>query len=89
MIKKEGADKTALWRGIASTAHRLLKCSTKVFSEIWNWSPFYALLQHPDSLVRWHAGESVSLLLMMNDSTKETFMHTTLGFDHDHLLSKR
>lgn len=90
VIKKEtGKERAELWRHIAATAHRLLKMSPRIFSELWNWSPFYTLLHHPDDLVRWHAAEGVSLLLRMNDSTRIDFLQNTLSFTPDFLVSAR
>lgn len=90
VIKKEGGkDRARVWCDIAATAHRLLRTAPRIFSELWNWSPFYTLLHHPDQLVRWHAAEAVTLLLHMNDTTKAEFLSQTLGFSPDFLVTTR
>lgn len=90
MIKSETSkERVAIWRDVAVTAHNLLKFNAKVFSEIWNWSPFYALLHHPDHVVRYHTAESIALILGMNDAAKTEFFQTTLGMTVDFLVSAR
>lgn len=48
---------------LIKTAHRLLNHSPEEFAKMWNWSPFFALLEHPEEQVKWYASKCVSLLL--------------------------
>eukprot|EP01116_Phalansterium_solitarium_P008707 TRINITY_DN2266_c0_g2_i3.p1 TRINITY_DN2266_c0_g2~~TRINITY_DN2266_c0_g2_i3.p1 ORF type:complete len:1859 (-),score=760.71 TRINITY_DN2266_c0_g2_i3:142-5718(-) len=52
------------------TAHRFLRLSPTDFAALWNWAPVFALLEHPDTAVRWHAAQCISIYLGASDSTR-------------------
>ncbi|EQC37386.1 hypothetical protein SDRG_04990 [Saprolegnia diclina VS20] len=61
-------------RRAATTARLLASVQLDTILSMWNWAPFYALCADADQLVRAEAMRATSLLLRMDNATRDVFL---------------
>ena len=59
----------------------LLRIDAHEFAQVWNWAPTFALLSHPNDLIRWHAAMCITTLLRCNNAVRERVVHLSTTFN--------
>ena len=56
------------WLSLAQACYRLFRFSPKIFGKLWNWSPLFSMLHHPNPRVRWYVVGSLQLVMDLSDA---------------------
>ncbi|EGG20931.1 type A von Willebrand factor domain-containing protein [Cavenderia fasciculata] len=78
-ITKENHER---WLQLAQTCYRLLSYNSKLFSNIWNWAPFFTLLEIDNARLRWYIIKSICILLSMPEKKSEHLVQFYQQYNH-------
>eukprot|EP01133_Synstelium_polycarpum_P016329 gene16329-19424_t len=70
------------WLPLVQTAYRLLSFDAKVFGALWNWAPFYALVEIESASIRWYVIKSMAMVLRIPDTKLESLRPYYSQFYH-------
>jgi len=84
--KKDVEDKSFL--ELTRTVFRFLKFSPQQFCTVWNWSPMFSLMEHPNTEVNYYATQHISIYLGTSDETNRKLkINSQSSFLHENLIS--
>lgn len=56
---------------LAQSAYRLLKFASQEFSDLWNWSPLFLLINSCNTEVKWYAVQCLGIYWSLSDTTRQ------------------
>lgn len=72
---------------ISKTAYNFLHHDYDTFIELWNWEPFFKLLDHVNTQIRWLSAHVVAMVTQMSDGNKLEMMRNLFTEDEINTLT--
>ncbi|GAM17979.1 hypothetical protein SAMD00019534_011540 [Acytostelium subglobosum LB1] len=79
-MAEENEDK---WIQLVQTGYRLLCFNQKVFSSLWNWAPFFSLVELGSGRIRWYVIQAMSMVLRLPDKNVQALKPYYQQYQHE------